>query len=76
MSRRRAPSMGEPPPATYAVAWRWLERDRKRILESWPYMLRLGQSLPTLPLWLAENFFVPLELEASHEEACRVLRIP
>jgi hypothetical protein len=38
--------------------------------------LELGQPLPTLPLWLAENFAVPLELEMSYEETCRTLRIP
>jgi len=26
-------------------------------------------------LWLADNLAVPLELEASYEETCRVLRI-
>jgi hypothetical protein len=29
----------------------------------------------TLPLWLAGNLGVPLDLEASYEETCRVLRI-
>lgn len=37
--------------------------------------LMLGQPLPTLPLWLAENLAVPLELELSYEETCRSLRI-
>jgi len=27
-------------------------------------------------LWLAENLAVPLELEATYEETCRILRIP
>ena len=35
----------------------------------------LGQPLPTLPLWLADNLAVPLELETSYEETCRILRI-
>jgi hypothetical protein len=35
----------------------------------------VGQALPTLPLWLAANLVVPLELEASYEQTCRVLRI-
>ena len=35
----------------------------------------VGQPLPTLPLWLSEELFVPVELEASYEETCRVLRI-
>ena len=29
----------------------------------------------TLPLWLAEDLAVPLELEATYEKTCRVLRI-
>jgi len=69
------PTLGARPPAIYAAACRWIERGRKRILETWSHVLTLGQPLPTLPLWLAENFAVPLELEASYEETCRVLRI-
>jgi hypothetical protein len=38
--------------------------------------LAIGQPLPTLPLWLADDRSVPLELEASYEETCRILRIP
>lgn len=69
------PAMGEHPPAIYAVACRWTERGRKRILETWSHVLMLDQPLPTLPLWLADNFFVPLELEATYEHTSRVLRI-
>jgi hypothetical protein len=32
--------------------------------------------LPTLPLRLADDLAVPLDLEASYEETCRFLRIP
>jgi hypothetical protein len=45
-------------------------------LETWAHPLELGRALPTLPLWLAGNLAVPLELDASYEETCRVLRIP
>jgi hypothetical protein len=69
------PSLGTTLPATYAAACRWIERGRKRILEAWSHRLNVGQPLPILPLWLAENFRVPLELEASYEETCRILRI-
>jgi hypothetical protein len=72
---RSDPTLGAKPPTTYAAACRWIERDRKRILETWSHTLTLGQPLPTLPLWLAENFVVPLELEPSYEETCRVLLI-
>jgi hypothetical protein len=37
--------------------------------------LSIGRPLPTLPLWLADDLAVPLDLEASYEETCRVLRL-
>lgn len=72
---RADPAFGPEPPTTYAAACRWVPRGTKHVLETWSHELRLGQPLPTLPLWLAEDFAVPLDLEASYEEACRVLRI-
>jgi len=36
----------------------------------------VGQPLPLLPLWLAENVAVPLELEATYQGTCRIRRIP
>lgn len=69
------PSMGDEPPATYAAACRWTQRGLKRVLETWSHVLSLGRPLPTLPLWLAENFHVPLDLEATYEQTCRALRI-
>jgi len=62
-------------PALYAAACRWTNRGEGRTFEAWAYPLVLSQPLPTLPLWLAENFAVPLELEASYEDTCRVLRL-
>jgi len=38
--------------------------------------LAVGQPLPSLPVWLSETLTMTLELEASYEETCRVLRIP
>jgi hypothetical protein len=63
-------------PLLYAVACRWARRGDTWLLESWTHALTLGQPLPTLPLWLAENLAVPLELERSYEETCRILRLP
>jgi hypothetical protein len=37
--------------------------------------MALGQPLPTLPIWLDADLGVFLELESSHEDACRVLHI-
>jgi hypothetical protein len=70
------PSLGPEPPPLYAVACRGTKKDKTWLLEAWAQTLTLGQPLPTLPLWLADNLAVPLELEGSYEETCRVLRIP
>jgi len=44
-------------------------------LEAWAHRLEIGHPLATLPLWLAENLAIPLDLEASYEETCQALRI-
>jgi Protein of unknown function (DUF4058) len=67
------PSGGSPP--LYAVSCRWTRKEDAWILENWAHSLTLGEPLPTLPLWLAEDLAVPLELEPCYEETCRVLRI-
>jgi hypothetical protein len=67
---------GPESPAIYAVACHPRKTEEAWLLESWDYPLSIGKPLPTLPLWLAENLAVPLELEASYEETCRILRIP
>lgn len=70
------PSLPKEPPPLYAAVCRWVRQVDTLRFRAWPYDLALGQPLPTLPLWLTDTFAVPLELEASYEEACRVLRIP
>jgi len=70
------PSLAAGPPPLYAVACRWLRKADVWLLETWTHPLALGQPLPTLPLWLADNFAVPLELELSYQETCRILRLP
>jgi hypothetical protein len=70
------PALAPEAPALYAAACRGTKRDSTWLLETWSYPVAVGQPLPTLPLWLADNLAVPLELEASYEETCRILRIP
>ena len=70
------PSLGKEPPSLYAVTVRPIKQGRDWLLESWAQALTIGQSLPTMPLWPAENLAVPLHLEEIYEETCRVLRIP
>jgi hypothetical protein len=70
------PSLSPEPPPLYAVACRMTKRDNEWQLETWLHSLGLGQPLPTMPLWLADNLAVPLELEASYEQSCSILNIP
>jgi hypothetical protein len=63
------------PSSLYAVACRWARRGGAWFFETWAHPLALGRPLPTLPLWLTESDAVPLDLEESYEETCRVLRI-
>jgi Protein of unknown function (DUF4058) len=70
------PALQPEPPPLYAVACRSTEKDDAWLLETWFHPLTLGQPLPTLPLWLADNFGVLLELEECYEETCSALRIP
>lgn len=70
------PALAGGPPPLHAAACRWARPGDAWLLETWAHPLALGGALPTLPLWLAEDLAVPLELESSYEQTCRVLRIP
>jgi len=54
---------------------RLLNREHRPRLESWAYPLALDAALPTIPLWLNEHHSIPLELEDTYQQTCRVLRI-
>jgi len=62
-------------PQLYALTYRTTKTKDQWHFEVWPEELTLGTTLPTLPLWLADDLAVPLELEPTYEETCRVLRI-
>jgi hypothetical protein len=73
---RSDPILGAEPPALYAVTVRGRKRGGKMpLLDTWFYPFVLGQSLPTLPIWLDVDLGVFLDLETSYEAACHVLRI-
>jgi hypothetical protein len=59
----------------YAGAYRTLATDGPLRLEAWPHSLTLGAEMPTVPLWLAADFAVPLDLEQSYTATCETLRI-
>ncbi|HJT36034.1 MAG TPA: hypothetical protein VJ783_28685 [Pirellulales bacterium] len=68
------PALGDHPPPMYAATLRTRFQGRW-LMECWYHMLSVGAALPTLPVWLTEGLAVPLDLEATYEEICRILRI-
>jgi hypothetical protein len=69
------PALDEEPGPLCAVACRTSKAEAAWHLDTWLHPLTFGAALPTLPLWLASDLAVPLDLEASYEETCRILRI-
>lgn len=59
----------------YAVAYRPLRCGAEERIETWPMPLALGQPLPTVPLSLAAELCVPVDLEAAYGAACRRRRV-
>ncbi len=45
--------------STYAVSCRWGRSDAPSLLETWAHPLKLGQPLPTLPLWVSDDSRFP-----------------
>jgi hypothetical protein len=44
-------------------------RENEWRLETWVQPLLLGRPLATMPLWLADNLAVPLDLDESYEQS-------
>ena len=64
------------PAGLSAVSYRAVGgEDEAQRLMLWPAPLALGQPLPTLPLWIAPEFSVPLDLDASYRATCVDLRV-
>ena len=58
-----------------AVAYRPVHRDAGVQIEVWFSPITIGQTLPTLPLYLDVDLVVPIDLEATYASACRKLRL-
>jgi hypothetical protein len=69
------PSFSSDSNSIYATASRYHRDGESWKLESWAHPLQVNLPLPTLPLWLASDFAVPLELEQTCQETRRILRI-
>lgn len=69
------PGLSPEPPLLYATACRTTKRAGAWQLETWAQPLELGRPLPTMPLWLADDLAVPLELQESYDQSCSILNI-
>jgi hypothetical protein len=58
------------------VSYRMTLVNGKHQLDAWHEPLALGAPLPTAPLWLDADLFVPLSLEPAYQAACESLRMP
>jgi hypothetical protein len=59
----------------YTVAYRPVLRKDKAEIDLWPVPLAVGEVLPTMPLRLLNDLFVPVELESTYTETCRKRRL-
>lgn len=62
--------------ALYATAYRPATRGDQGQIDMWKRALTLGAALPTLPLRLTGDLFVPVDFESAYQEACRRRRLP
>ncbi|MCI0684398.1 MAG: DUF4058 family protein [Gemmataceae bacterium] len=76
MIRRSDPAFSRNPPAIYAVTCRGRTLGHVPKVAIWAHPLAVGKPLPQLPIWLTEELSITLDLEASYQETCRLLRIP
>ena len=63
------------PSGLYGLAYRTVRADGRDRIEAWPEALVVGQPLPPLPLWLADDLCLPLRLEETYRATCASLRI-
>jgi hypothetical protein len=57
-------------PAIYCVAYRPLHEEKADRVETWPFPLTVGEPLPVVPLSLAAEHCVEVDLETSYADAC------
>ncbi len=72
---RSDPAMGPPAPHLYAVTVRRRNHRPRWTVDTWAHPMRIGDRLPTLPIWLADGEGAMLDLEATYEDTCRTLRV-
>jgi hypothetical protein len=61
--------------ALYAAAYRPVLRNETAAIDIWAEPCAVGEALPTMPLRLIGDLFVPVEFEATYLETCRLRRL-
>ena len=64
-----------PEMSLYAVAYRPVRREERAEVDIWPVGLALAAPLPTMPLRLAGDLFIPVDFESTYQENCRGKRL-
>jgi hypothetical protein len=59
----------------YAAAYRPILRREQPEIDLWTATFDVGQELPTMPLGLTSELFVPIDFQATYQEACRRRRL-
>jgi hypothetical protein len=65
------------PPNTqqYAAAYRPVLRDEKLFIDIWTASFAVGSLLPTMPMRLTGDLFIPVDFERTYTETCRQRRL-
>lgn len=58
-------------PTLYAAAYRPVIREQRTEIDVWKSAFSVGSELPTMPMRLAGNLFIPVEFEPAYMEARR-----
>ncbi len=59
----------------YAASYRPIERDGQPSLDIWQERLAIGESIPSLPLWLRGAIGLEVDLDGTYDRTCREQRI-
>lgn len=60
----------------YATAYRAVRREMRDEIDVWPSTFGIGARLPSLPLYVAVDFAVLVDFEATYQQTCQKLRLP
>jgi hypothetical protein len=64
-----------PEAALYATAYRPVRRESRDEIDVWPATFKVGDRLPSLPLFLGGDLSLAVDFEASYLETCQRLRL-